>query len=143
MNNELTHFGIKGQKWGVRRYQNKDGSLTAEGKEHVKNYKKSVSLKKREIAEGDVVVKSSKRLSRDFGQTYRMVDDEEFFNRVAREYKVDIKSLVKAQTDYKTFCRENRDSIEIGRKIVKKQRINSALKTNKRNGFDIVFGSKK
>jgi hypothetical protein len=29
---ELYHFGIKGQKWGVRRYQNKDGSLTAEGK---------------------------------------------------------------------------------------------------------------
>lgn len=33
MNNELTHWGIKGQKWGVRRYQNKDGSLTAAGRE--------------------------------------------------------------------------------------------------------------
>ena len=28
---ELYHHGIKGQKWGVRRYQNPDGSLTAEG----------------------------------------------------------------------------------------------------------------
>lgn len=28
----LVHHGIKGQKWGVRRYQNKDGSLTAEGR---------------------------------------------------------------------------------------------------------------
>lgn len=28
----LQHYGIKGMKWGVRRYQNKDGSLTAEGK---------------------------------------------------------------------------------------------------------------
>lgn len=31
--NELKHHGIKGQKWGVRRFQNKDGSLTPAGKE--------------------------------------------------------------------------------------------------------------
>lgn len=31
-NNELTHHGIKGQKWGVRRYRNSDGSLTEAGK---------------------------------------------------------------------------------------------------------------
>lgn len=30
---ELTHWGIKGMKWGVRRYQNKDGSLTPAGKQ--------------------------------------------------------------------------------------------------------------
>ena len=29
---ELYHHGIKGQKWGVRRFQNEDGSLTPEGK---------------------------------------------------------------------------------------------------------------
>ena len=29
---ELFHYGVKGMKWGVRRYQNKDGSLTTEGK---------------------------------------------------------------------------------------------------------------
>jgi hypothetical protein len=29
---ELQHHGVKGMKWGVRRYQNKDGTLTAAGK---------------------------------------------------------------------------------------------------------------
>ena len=28
----IKHHGVKGMKWGVRRYQNKDGSLTAEGR---------------------------------------------------------------------------------------------------------------
>ena len=35
--NELYHHGIKGQKWGVRRYQNPDGSLTSLGKKKLKN----------------------------------------------------------------------------------------------------------
>lgn len=30
--NYLAHYGVRGQKWGVRRYQNEDGSLTEEGK---------------------------------------------------------------------------------------------------------------
>lgn len=30
----LEHHGIKGQKWGVRRYQNEDGTLTPAGKMH-------------------------------------------------------------------------------------------------------------
>lgn len=34
MNNYLYHHGVLGQKWGVRRYQNADGSLTEAGKKH-------------------------------------------------------------------------------------------------------------
>ena len=31
----ISHHGIKGQHWGVRRYQNPDGSLTPEGRERI------------------------------------------------------------------------------------------------------------
>ena len=42
MNNELYHYGVPGMKWGVRRYRNADGSLTATGKKRVsKQYKKA------------------------------------------------------------------------------------------------------
>lgn len=37
-NNYLQHHGIQGQKWGVRRFQNSDGSLTSEGKRRRDSY---------------------------------------------------------------------------------------------------------
>ena len=43
--NELQHFGVKGMKWGQRRYQNKDGTLTPAG---VKRYNKEVVRLKKE-----------------------------------------------------------------------------------------------
>lgn len=42
----IAHHGIKGQKWGVRRFQNADGSLTKAGKERY-NEQNSLSILKR------------------------------------------------------------------------------------------------
>lgn len=47
----LEHHGILGMKWGIRRFQNKDGSLTSAGKKRYKgpsdDYKEAKALKKR------------------------------------------------------------------------------------------------
>ena len=42
---ELYHHGIKGQKWGVRRYQNEDGSLTEEGKKRYEKIEDQIKKK--------------------------------------------------------------------------------------------------
>lgn len=44
-NGELYHWGIKGQKWGHRRYQNKDGSLTPAGRKRYSDDPKVVKSK--------------------------------------------------------------------------------------------------
>ena len=38
MNDELKHFGVKGMKWGIRRYEDKSGHLTPAGKKKYDDY---------------------------------------------------------------------------------------------------------
>lgn len=60
-NSELYHHGILGQKWGVRRYQNFDGSLTAAG---LKRYQKSKEKYDYEKARYDEAKKTDDKVAK-------------------------------------------------------------------------------
>ena len=63
-NNELYHHGVKGQKWGIRRYQNEDGSLTSAGKERYGRYESDEHVSPKKIK------RDFNKLERVYGKTY-------------------------------------------------------------------------
>jgi hypothetical protein len=72
----LCHYGIKGMKWGIRHYQNPDGTLTAAGKErysakNIKNmYKTSESIRKNDSKKADAIDKYADKMLEDIGKYY-------------------------------------------------------------------------
>lgn len=81
-NNELYHHGILGQKWGVRRFQNPDGTLTSEGKKRLhdrKDYELGQLKKRSEKADADAkYYKKQLELVKEKG-----VDSEEVQNNLS------------------------------------------------------------
>lgn len=67
---ELYHYGTKGQKWGVRNYQNKDGTLTEAGKAR---YNDSGTYKDPEKMSTDDLIRSSNRLNAEYN--YKRLQD--------------------------------------------------------------------
>ena len=59
---ELYHHGIKGMKWGVRRYQNKDGSLTEAGKNRQIKSDRRRAVKNRRSMSNEELRKGIERL---------------------------------------------------------------------------------
>lgn len=99
----LAHHGIKGMKWGVRRYQNEDGSLTKEGQErYVKKYLTETQLStagdsrldytkaaeriKKSMSESEQSRLHDRKMQRDGNNTmYRMLNENaETLNRERR-----------------------------------------------------------
>ena len=63
MNNaELYHHGVKGQRWGIRRYQNRDGSLTAYGKKRYAKELAKLEAEKKRVRQYEQTAKKMSKL---------------------------------------------------------------------------------
>ena len=82
---DLYHWGIKGMKWGVRRYQNPDGSLTAAGKKRYTNPDGSLNEKGKKKF-GNSVKSDAETPKR---KTAKDMTDEELDKAIARARKED------------------------------------------------------
>lgn len=75
---ELQHWGIKGMKWGQRRYQNKDGSLTPAGQ---KRYNKEMEKLKKDQAK----LKEAQRIQKNKQRTQSKLDKLEAAKKKLKE----------------------------------------------------------
>lgn len=124
MNNYLQHYGIKGMKWGIRRYQNKDGSLTSAGK---RRYDRDVreNLAKKKDNRIDTSDPDPKRWVReDVERTKRVVDATS--NLVRQTSNLEKSSRTKSHKESidlsKMSDKELRE--KINRKLLEKQYLN-------------------
>lgn len=108
----LMHYGVKGMKWGVRKYQNADGTLTAKGKKRlakneayrdklVRKAQNNVDRKKSEVEEAEYNIKDlNKRGTK--SEAYRKWKQEQYDER---EYEYERQHKIKGP-DGETYVKK-------------------------------------
>ena len=113
----LQHWGIKGMKWGVRRYQNKDGSLTDAGKKRRDNEYDGLSKKQKDKYKAD----PNKWAREDNTNARRLAEESsQMTNKLKQINDKSMRNRPKATMDLSSMTDEQMRR-EINRKLLEKQ----------------------
>lgn len=125
--NDLCHWGIKGMHWGIRRYQNADGSLTAEGrirygsdqesglKRTAKKVGKGLAVGAKTVGKG--VGKGAKTIGSKIAGNYRMKHPKNPKKMTEEDLQARIRRL-EMEAKVKDLEKRSAPEISKGRKIV-------------------------
>lgn len=125
-NSDITHHGIKGMKWGVRRYRNADGSLTPAGKKRniINDYKSIGASKKIQRQHGYETLRESKLVDKTSKALERLEtnnNDSKYTNKQrAKDYDIAIRGMNTLKGNAVTRSYYDRDQITSNENKIKK-----------------------
>jgi len=124
----LEHFGILGMKWGVRRFQNKDGSLTPEGIERYRknNQKQAGKLKEEYEKMFNWRNRDEKNIDKMFNMTGASDEILKEIKDISKKYANELDAMAKeSDTLFKDFDSETRTFYEATSELAEHALINS------------------
>ncbi len=125
--NELWHYGIQGQKWGIRRFQNPDGTLTSEGKARYGNLEtsskmphRSLRIEKKFAKQEKKALKKSNKFGKRADKAYTNNKIRKFTKNIDKKYSADVVlNRLSAMADkYYSSSREDQIKMNRGRSAV-------------------------
>ena len=111
MEDELYHFGVKGMKWGVRRYQNEDGSLTSLGKKRDKMLSDRKTAKKHSTTSNMVKAEYSRREFEDAKTRLKLENQKKKSKSQDLEMKYIVQGFAKDEAEIKAYNRAKTETI--------------------------------
>ena len=116
MEYELWHYGVKGMKWGVRRFQNKDGTLTSAGKKRYQGSRGDIEKQYKNYNENDDWGKIASEINLKSGDWYTGEGVSKRFKNTRDWYKKARKKMEEEQGKYRTQAQIDADK---AREVIK------------------------